>query len=397
MTYDSRIILGGQGVDVMGAMGQGNALAAQTNELRKNNALAELYRAQGPGIVSGDQGAMNALAQLDPAQAMGYQQNQLGMEQTRQNMAFSAEEMQMKRDQIKAEAKAWAAQQDAATVEAEQAKLTAVLRGASQLHATGDQAGYAAWLQQNGIDPAEYPFEQFPAYAGMFEGVLEAWNEAKPDAISPNERFKVAGSTLFDLGAEGGPAPVGQGVIPEEVVMGADGKPITIKGPPGTTAKFTEGQSKDNVYATRAEGALARLDPVADALTSVTGRALEYDPTGLARGAFQGDAFQTAKQAGDEFLQAILRKDTGAAITAQEQELYGKTYLPQPGDNPALLAQKKKARLRALNAMKSGMNMEQLAAQERALMASGDTPIPQGGTAATDMSDEEFLKTLGLE
>lgn len=134
----------------------------------------------------------------------------------------------------------------------------------------------------------------------------------------------------------------------------------------GKSEKFTEGQSKDNVFATRAEGALQVFDPISDVLVSRANRAADFDPTGVAR-ELQNPDFQVAKQAGDEFLQAILRKDTGAAITEGEQVLYGKTYIPQPGDQPATLAAKRASRKRALEAIKSGMSPAQIIAQERAL------------------------------
>ena len=161
----------------------------------------------------------------------------------------------------------------------------------------------------------------------------------------------------------------------------------------GASAKpFTEGQSKDNVFATRAEGALTALDPIAGTLTSRSERAAEMVPFGLARG-MQTDEFQVAQNAGDEFLQAILRKDTGAAITEQEQMLYGKTYLPQPGDSEAVMAQKQQARRRAVEAIKAGMSPAQMIAQEKALAASGseslqpiDQPAPAAPSAQPDFS-----------
>lgn len=335
MTYDARIILGGQGVDVAGAMGQGNALAAQTNALRRDNALAEVYRTQGAGIMAGDQGAMNALAQLDPAQAMGYQQNQLGMEQTRQNMAFSAEEMQMKRDQIKAEAKAWAARQDAATVEAEQAKLTAVLRGASQLHATGDQAGYAAWLQQNGIDPAEYPFEQFPAYAGMFEGVLEAWNEAKPTspewvAATP-EQASAYGATAGQINTQTGEfkkTQLDKGMIIETM---PDGSTRITEGAGVGAGTATSGDAL-RTSMTDAESVISLIDEIAKdpALPGVTG-SLEggggnnVDEFSMGRRAYYGDAGlavvqKIAQLQGNAWLGARALLKGGGAITDYESK-----------------------------------------------------------------------------
>ena len=408
MALNPSIILAGQTPDIMGSMDRGRQAAESQISLNRQNALAQLYRTQGAGIAAGDQNALNALAQFDPNAALGVQDARLGMDQTRlqmeatrQDMQFSAEKMAMLREESKREAEAALAQQAATlTAEqlaAEQAALSEALTGGAFFYQNKDKAGYDAFLQSKGLDPAEFPFEAFPAHAASVEGVLDAMKTFAPPTISPNERFKVAGSTLFDLGAEGGPAPVGQGQIAEEVVMGADGKPIVIKGPPGTTAKFTEGQSKDNVYATRAEGALARLEPVADALTSragVVGEAASGITLGLSRGMMQTDEFQLARQAGDEFLQAILRKDTGAAITADEQSLYGKTYLPQVGDSPAVLAQKRVSRAGALEAIRAGMNHAQIEAVARADAATIARLAQQDGGAAPAAPSETKPKRL---
>lgn len=150
-----------------------------------------------------------------------------------------------------------------------------------------------------------------------------------------------------------------------ETIYGPDGNPIIVRGG-ASSARLTEGQSKDNVYATRAEGAIRTLEPVANALTNRTDRVLDAVPLGIGREGQNSD-FQVAQQAGEEFLQAILRKDTGAAITTQEQEMYGKTFLPQPGDGPQVLDAKRASRQRAIEALKSGMSAEQILTQERAV------------------------------
>lgn len=152
--------------------------------------------------------------------------------------------------------------------------------------------------------------------------------------------------------------------------IGADGAVQMTQGGASLPA-LTESQSKSATYATRAEGALPTLDRFDTALTSRGNRAAEFDPTGIAR-EFQSDEFQMAQQAGNEFLQAILRKDTGAAITTQEQALYGETYIPRPGDGPAVIEQKRQARRRALEALKAGMSPSAIVAQERALQAAGE-------------------------
>ena len=147
----------------------------------------------------------------------------------------------------------------------------------------------------------------------------------------------------------------------------------------GNIKPMTEAQSKDATYATRAEGALPTLDQYSGALTNLKDTIAEGVP--MVGNYGTSEEFQKARNAGNEFLQAILRKDTGAAITDGEMTSYGKTYLPEPGDKPGVLEQKKQARLRALEALKAGMSPQAILAQEKALAAStpADEPPPEGG------------------
>jgi hypothetical protein len=179
--------------------------------------------------------------------------------------------------------------------------------------------------------------------------------------------------------------------VPQGMTIESDGQGgfRMVQGAGAASAKpFTEGQSKDVVYATRAAGALEALEPVAEALTSLPSRAAAYDPTGLVRSRVQSPEYQLARQAGDEFLQAILRKDTGAAITSDEQALYGVTYLPQPGDGPEVLEAKRAARQRAVAAINAGMSPAQIIAAETAL---GSGAAPQTGGP----SDDDLLRMYG--
>ena len=374
---DARIILAGQPVDLVGAMRQGNAAAIETNALRQNNQLTDLYRQQGAGLLAGDQNAMNALAGVDPGLAMGMKADQQTYAQNNRKMEITEENLKMSYDTARQQA-AEAARGMAAEERAAQAEtLGRILTGAATFYAKGDQQGYSTWLEQNGADPAQYPFAQFPAHAATVKGAMDALTAFTPQEINPNDRFKVVGGVLMDLGSEGGPKPIYEAPMQTETIFGPDGQPIVQRG--GGNAKFTESQGKDNVYSTRAEGALAKLEPVVDALASRTDMIADAVPLGFARG-LQSEEYQVAKQAGDEFLQAILRKDTGAAITEQEQALYGDTYLPRPGDGPGVLQAKREARARALSALQSGMNADQFAATERALI---DAARRVGGAAQT--------------
>lgn len=140
---------------------------------------------------------------------------------------------------------------------------------------------------------------------------------------------------------------------------------------------MTEGQSKDAVYSTRAEGSLPLIDSFGDSLTGLEGTVGGTVGQLPVVGNFaKSEGYQKAEQAGQEFLQAILRKDTGAAITSDEMASYGTVYLPRPGDTPELLEQKKVSRRRALEAIKAGMPPQAILAQEKALAATSQAANP---------------------
>ena len=203
MTLQAGIILGGQTPDILGAMDKGRQMAADQIALNRQNALAELYRTQGAGIAAGDQNALNALAGMDPMAALGVQGEILGQQSQKQEMAFSAERMQMARDEGKRmAAEALAKQAASLTAEqlaAEKEQITKGLSGAAFFYQNKDKAGYEAFLAQNGMDPAEYPFEEFPAHAAMFEGALEAMDQFAPP--KPAEPQSGAGKLAADLAA----------------------------------------------------------------------------------------------------------------------------------------------------------------------------------------------------
>lgn len=122
---------------------------------------------------------------------------------------------------------------------------------------------------------------------------------------------------------------------------------------------MTEAQSKNIGFYKRSADALALFDPVADSLVDSFGAAAELDPTGLTR-YFQSDEYQQAQVLGKDFLAPILRKDTGAAVTPSEWVFYKAIYIPEVGDNPTKLAEKKAARQRAVEAMRIGLEPSQI-------------------------------------
>lgn len=64
----------------------------------------------------------------------------------------------------------------------------------------------------------------------------------------------------------------------------------------------------------------------------------------LAPNAAQTPEGQRFNQATGEFINAALRRESGAAISDEEYARYGRIYFPQPGDSSQVLSQKKEAR-----------------------------------------------------
>lgn len=155
----------------------------------------------------------------------------------------------------------------------------------------------------------------------------------------------------------------------------------------GPMKPMTEAQSKDTVFVTRAAGALPRIDQFGNALTSLPEAVGGSVP--IVGNYAKSPEYRQAEQAGKEFLQAILRKDTGAAITKEETEEYGTVYLPQPGDDPATLEAKRQSRARAVAAIEMGLPPSAILALEQANIQRPAMP-PQ-----SDFSDETAPVTSG--
>lgn len=165
------------------------------------------------------------------------------------------------------------------------------------------------------------------------------------------------------------------------LTVGPDGEVSFTQG--GAPKAPTESQSKTITYITRAAGALPVLDGLADHLTKFGEGVGAKIP--LVGNYLKSPEYQQAEQAGREFLQAVLRKDTGATITKEETAEYGVVYLPQPGDSVAVLKQKRVARHRALKAMELGLPPQQILSLEReGVDTSGGNAMPEQPTTKAD-------------
>lgn len=376
MQMDTRIPLAGMQPDFVGAMRQGNALAGETNMLRQQNALANLFQRQGPQIAAGDQNALNALARFDPNAALGVQQTRQGMEIDRESLNIARQNARLRTAELTAQMGAAERAQAAQQYE----------RGIAMLTQVQTPEQFAQVMQTPGF------MEAAEAIVGPGMATFENRNLLIAGGVGVTEALKMGGGgeepaavqTLRIRAQEAGLQPgtpeyqqfMAQGGVASgtDIAISPEGG-ITFRqgaGVGGGNRTLTEGQSRDNVLVTRAVGALEAFEPVADALTSRGELLAERVPLGLGREA-QSEQFQLAMQAGQELLAVILRKDTGAAITRDEQDIYGGVFLPQPGDAPAVLQQKALARRRAVEAIQSGMSPDQILTVGRALVAAGDS------------------------
>jgi hypothetical protein len=128
------------------------------------------------------------------------------------------------------------------------------------------------------------------------------------------------------------------------------------------------------VYLRRGVDALKNLNAVDEQLASGFQSTMGGLP--LVGNYLTSKEYQSAQQAGREFLASVLRKDTGAAVTDGEMDTYGKIYLPQPGDDAATIKQKSVARQRALDAIYGGLGTARSLFPEYGPV---DDPSPAGG------------------
>lgn len=367
MAYDARIILAQQPLNALAAIQGGTEAAAGQNAFMRQAAYQKMLQANGPGIMSGDRNALNAFAMFDPAAAMGMQESRLNMEAKRQSMdILSAEE---KRRVAEHAAGLSAAEREVQARQIEEAVKMGLMAQSPQ--------EYDAMMQRLGQPNLVGTFDQRQALAARAMSMAEVFKQAFPEPVKPADEYgryvaeeTAAGRQPLDrIGFE-------QAKKGQRTVYGPDGQPIYSEGP-ATNMKLTEQQSKDLVYWKRASGASPEIDKHEGALTSLGDNVAGNVP--LVGNYMVSEGYQLGRQAAAEWLAAILRKDTGAAITNQEFDLYGPMFLPMPGDSPATLEQKRTARKRAEDAIKSGLGTAEVLAEAQkdspqAEVATGGVP-----------------------
>jgi hypothetical protein len=156
----------------------------------------------------------------------------------------------------------------------------------------------------------------------------------------------------------------------------------TISGVDPSQLKLTEGQGKATLFAGRMQAANAILERYEDQGTDIGQAVLGIIPFGKLA---QSPEFKLYRQAKEDFINAILRQESGAAIGKDEFDRADQQYFPQPNDPPEVIEQKRRNRERAVELLKlSAGEAAPLIDQQLNLMAD---QIKGGAVAATPAQD----------
>lgn len=199
--------------------------------------------------------------------------------------------------------------------------------------------------------------QTFNPVSGRVQTVNTMTNTQSPESVATNETARrgqnmTSATAAADRASREKIANAGQydterGIVVNKrtgqsvQVTDAQGNPIGGGGKP-----MTEFQGKSAGYADRALEAdntlnSLKYDPAAiNSKASVEGVPLIGGALGAATNAMLSSENQRAEQAQRNFINAILRQESGAAIGAAEFENARKQYFPQPGDSAEVIAQK---------------------------------------------------------
>lgn len=131
----------------------------------------------------------------------------------------------------------------------------------------------------------------------------------------------------------------------------ATGQYETISGIDPSQLDLKESESASTIYSGRMQQAQNILDLVEREGTDFYQRIAQNIP--LVGNYLTTEEYKSYDQAKRNFINAVLRKESGAAIAESEFENADKQYFPQPGDTPEIIAQKRANRELAIRLMEA--------------------------------------------
>jgi len=174
---------------------------------------------------------------------------------------------------------------------------------------------------------------------------------AKGTAVPLPQQGGSASTPATVTGPDGKQIPIPAGVDPKKFRQD-----VTSATADAATGKKTEVQAKAEQFGNRMEAAEAAIaGGLEKEGLGVSGAAQQIaGGVPVVGSAMQSSNYQKFGQAKSQFITALLRQESGAAIGKEEFTRYDKEFFPQPGDAPEVVAQKAQSRQVAIAAMKKG-------------------------------------------
>lgn len=350
MPINPSIVLAGQQPDFVNVLARSNQAAAQANQLQQQQQLQNLYRDQGAGILAGEQGALNALAGYDPAAALGIQggiqQQQIAVRQqdrldAQERRAFEAHALNMS--------------------EAERAKtqreIETGIKAATQFYQRGDLEGINRVISEAGEQPIQ-SLEEFPFLAARYGDALSVLSNVQAYQRGPKPADEYGRYVQEERAA--GRQPLSRieykraGQRRSQISVGPDGTVSIVEGGvAGGPPDLTVDAAKNTGFLIRMQESGQTLDQLEQEGLSLGARAAGGLPFDLGN-YLVSENYQQFDQAKRDFVNSILRRESGAVISDQEFANAERQYFPIPGDSPQVIAQKRANRQSALQGVRAG-------------------------------------------
>ena len=244
-------------------------------------------------------------------------------------------------------------------------------------HVTAQRQQQATQLQQDRYDLDSRRADEAERHNRALEGkaqdetfsnpVDETDGSGKPVRVQYGNR----GTRRVIAGAQ--PAPKGRG---GQLVVDPETGQMSYA--PGGGTGLKEGEGKSVTYGVRAAAGLKKLEELEDNGYNPANEKDRFAAKVPGGNYVMSGTGQKYAQAEREFLGAVLRKDTGAAVTPGEMEFYGEQFFPRAGDSSEVIKQKREARRTAFDALKAGSGAGQPLIPDVPATAPRGGAIPQG-------------------
>ncbi|MBY6005372.1 hypothetical protein KUV62_15715 [Salipiger bermudensis] len=354
--------------DLGGSVGRGMQLGQNMQAIRQQNSLADLYRTEGAGIASGDPNALAKLAQIDPMAAFDMRRQSAADARAQQQFDMGMQVDRAQLDELKARGKRAAEEHAAKMTEYQRAQEAQGIRQSLSQAAVAYRQGpdaFGQFVQQNaqaiqgaGIDPSQVTYETFPVIAAGLTGAAEAFEMAETLVPGPAKPADEYGRYVAEEEAAGR-TPMSRidykraGQKTTRTSVGPDGS-VTID------ESFGGGAPELNVEQGKNTGFYIRMQDSNEILDQFDSQGLDFWqgmagnlPGGL--GNFvRTPEYQKFDQARRDFINALLRRESGAVISVEEFANAEQQYFPVPGDSPDVMEQKRRNRINAIEGIKLG-------------------------------------------